>query len=239
LALVGPLDARQTNPDTSPADARILGIVVDEAANPVSGALVLLSDGRSTETGSDGRFSFVRVRPGTHEIAAVTRGCAMASGGFDVRSGRDALLKLIVEKPSTAAQGEDRSRGTPTRSLDEAALLEFGDRTALEALESVAGHLFQVSGSRLAIRSRAGSNPRNVVEPLLVLDGVRMNGFVADALRGVRASDLSAMEIHVGNVAGWEFQNGGAPAVIELTMRRGRAVDPLENPEICVRPKGS
>jgi hypothetical protein len=178
------------------------------------------------------------VRPGTHEIAAVTRGCAIASGGFDVRSGRDALLQLIVEKPSTAAEDEDRSRGTPTRSLDEAALLEFGDRSALEALETVAGHLFQVSGGRLAIRSRAGSNARNVVEPLLVLDGVRMSGHIAEALRGMRASDLSAMEIHVGKVAGWEFQNGGAPAVIELTMRTEPAVDPLENPGICLRPKG-
>ena len=239
LVLVGPLDARQASSSATPPDGRILGIVVDEDDKPVAGALVLLSDGRSTETADDGRFSFVRVRPGTHEIAAVTRSCAIASGGFDVRSGRDALLQLIVEQPAvTSAEERNRSRGSPTRRLEQAELAAMGDRSALEAVEQLASHIFQPTGSRLALRARAGTSRTDVVEPLLIVDGVRMSGHVAEALRTLQAADLASLEVYVGAAAGWEFQNGGAPAVVELTTRMKPLVDPFENPEICLKPNG-
>jgi hypothetical protein len=243
LLLVGPLDARQANPTsaaptTTPPDGRILGIVVDESDHPVGGALVLLSDGRSTETDDDGRFSFVRVRPGTHEIAALTRGCAIASGDFDVRSGRDALLQLVLESPHAAAEQRERVRGTPTRRMDQVELFELGDRTALDAVEQLASHLFESAGSRLVLRTRAGSGLSEIVEPLLVVDGVKMDGHIADVLRGMRADDLSSLEVHVGAVAGWQFQSGGAPAVIEITSRMRPALDPYENPEVCLKPQG-
>jgi hypothetical protein len=243
LLVVGPLDARQTNPTSDPAtspapDGRILGIVVDEADDPVAGALVLLSDGRSTETDDDGRFSFVRVRPGTHEIAALTRSCAIAAGDFDVRSGRDALLQLILEEPNAAAERRERVRATPTRRMAQAALFELGDRSALDAVEQLAGHLFEPSGSRLILRARAGAATTAVVEPLLIMDGVKMEGQIAQALRGIRAADLASVEVYVGAVAGWHFQSGGAPAVIEITSRMVPALDPYENPEVCLKPQG-
>jgi hypothetical protein len=238
LLLVGPLDARQASPTTSAPDGRILGVVVDEADKPVAGALVLLSDGRSTETDERGRFSFVHVRPGTHEIAALTRSCAIAAGDFDVRSGRDALLQLILEQPSAADDAHLQGRGSPTRRIEAAELFDMGDRSALDALEKLAAHLFEPSGSRLALRARAGTGRTDVVEPLLIVDGVRMSGHVADALRGMRASDLARLEVYVGAAAGWEFQNHGAPAVIEVTSRLKPALDPYENPEVCLKPKG-
>jgi hypothetical protein len=177
------------------------------------------------------------VRPGTHEIAAVTRSCAIASGGFDVPAGSDATLQLIVEKPSSSPRREEVSRGTATRRLDDAALLELGDRSALEGLEALAGHMFRVSGSQLALRARTGTSRQEVVEPLLVVDGVRMKGFVAETLRGMKASDLARMEVHLGSVAGWEFQSGGAPAVIEIETRKKASEDPLGHPGMCLNTK--
>ena len=115
--------------------------------------------------------------------------------------------------------------------------MAMGDRTALEALDHFAPHVFQTSGTRLALRARAGSTRTDLVEPLLIVDGVRMNGHVAEALRGIRAADLASMEVFVGAAAGWEFQSGGAPAVVEVTTRMKPVHDPLENPEICLRPK--
>jgi hypothetical protein len=238
LSLVGSLDARQASSTASPPDGRILGVVVDEGDKPVAGAVVYLSDGRETETDEHGRFTFVRVRPGTHEIAAVTSSCAIASGGFDVRSGTDALLQLIVQAPAAdSAEQRSRSRGSPTRRLEEAELMAMGDRSALEALDQFASHIFQTSGSRLALRARTGSMRTDLVEPLLIVDGARMNGHVAEALRVIRAADLTSMEVYVGAAAGWEFQSGGAPAVVEVTTRMKPRHDPLENPEMCLRPK--
>ena len=85
------------------------------------------------------------------------------------------------------------------------------------------------------VRTRAEAGAR---EPLLVVDGVRYSGMVADALRGMRASDLASLEIHLGNAAGWEFQNNGAAAVIEVTTRTEAVTNPLENPRICLARKG-
>jgi hypothetical protein len=239
LMVAGPLQARQTNPTSEiPADGRILGVVVDDANKPVSGALVMLGDGRSTETGADGSFSFVRVRPGANEIAAVTKSCWVASGGFDVAAGRDARLQLIVMPQGQGkAGGEDRSRGTPTRRITSAELLEIGDHTALEAIDELAAGQFVAAGSLLAVRTRAVSPRGDVIEPLLLVDGVRIGGHVAEVLRSIRAADVESIDIHLGSAAGWEFQNGGSPAVIELRMRNKPVGDgdPFENPAMCLR----
>jgi hypothetical protein len=232
--LVGSLDARQTDRNENPADGRVLGVVVDQENEPVAGALVVLGDGRTTESGSDGRFAFARVRPGAHEIAAMTSSCAVAAGDFNVQSGRDALLQLIVEERASPQVDEDRTLGHATRRMDGQALRALGNRSALEALAELAPNEFEVRGSRLALRARAGGATDAIREPLLVLDGVRLSVMVADALRNMHANDLSSLEVHLGSAAGWEFQNQGAEAVIEATMRMEPIVDPLRDPGICL-----
>ena len=238
LLIAAPIGAQEVSPAAFPDDGRILGIVVDDDNKPVSGALVFLSDGRSTETGSDGRFSFVRVRPGTHEIAAVAKDCAVAAGDFDVHSGRDAMLQLILVAPASSEGKKDLGRGTAVRKMSEAKLLQLGNRSALEALEELAPNVFEVSGNYLVLRTRTLSAPGREVEPLLLVDGVRMQGMVAEALRSIRTSDVLSLELHLGNAAGWEFQNNGAEAVIELKMRTKPIQNPLENPQICFGRKG-
>jgi hypothetical protein len=235
LLVTGPLHARQTNPTTIPEDGRIVGTVVDDANKPVAGALVLLGDGRSTETGPDGAFSFLRVRPGANEIAAVTRSCAVASGGFDVLPGRDSRLQLIVVPQATESKAQQHVSGSPTRRFDGEALLALGDRSALEAIEELAPNVFAVTGSKLGLRTRAISPRGDVIEPLLLVDGVKMVGQVADALRTIRANDIASIELHLGSAAGWEFQNGGSPAVIEITSRNKPVQDPFENPAMCLK----
>jgi hypothetical protein len=240
LLVAAPIGAQEISPAASsasfPDDGRILGIVVDDDNKPVAGALVFLSDGRSTETAPDGRFSFLRVRPGSHEIAAVTKNCAVAAGDFDVHSGKDSMLQLIVVAP--AAENKDLGRGTAVRRMTGEALLALGNRSALEAVEELAPNVFEVSGNHLVLRTRTLSAPGRDVEPLLILDGVRMHGMVAEALRGMRASDLLSLELHLGNAAGWEFQNNGAEAVIEVKMRTRPIENPLQNPQMCFGRKG-
>jgi hypothetical protein len=237
LAAFAPVRAQQVTPTAVTPDGRAFGTVLDENENPVAGALVMLGDGRSTETDSHGQFSFLRLRPGTHEIAAVTATCAIATGGFAVQSGADARLQLIVQRPATSETEGRRSRGTASKVMGHEALAALGNRSALEALRELAPNKFAVEGHRLAMVSRRGAVGNDIIEPLLVIDGMRVPGLVAESLRSLEAGDLARMEVHLGSTGGWEFQHGGAPAVIEITMGVTSG-NPLENPAICLRRNG-
>lgn len=233
LVVIAPLDARQVVPSASQLESRVFGIVLDENEKVVPGALVMLGDGRSTETDGEGRFSFYRVSPGQHEIAAVAPTCETAAGGFQVQSGSDKQLQLIVARAAREENRSRRSRGTATRTMDDQRLMELGSRTALDALLELAPNDFVVQGSRLALLSRRGSSTDEIIEPLLVMDGVRMPGMVAESLLSLKARDLASLEVHMGSAAGWEFQNGGAQAVVEVTMRMTPAVEGASGAEIC------
>ena len=216
-----------------PADARVFGMVVDEpAGTPIQGAIVSLSDGRITETDADGKFSFPHVRPGTHQISAVTKGCAQAAGGFSVVSGRDKELRLVVEMPK-APERIKRGDGTATRVIDADQLAEIGNRSALDALMQYYASAFEVQGRALVLRTRQGVSSSRAIEPLLVVDGVHMRGMVAQALGDLRANDVERIQVHLGTAAGWIFQPGGAPAVIEVTSHRGRVARPGQPAESC------
>jgi hypothetical protein len=230
--------AQNTTTAAIPADGRVLGTVVDErSGDPIVGALVALSDGRTTETDDSGRFHFLHVRPGSHQIAAITQGCAQVEGGFNVTSGRDALLRLEIARPTRASR-IDRSSGSSGRALGAEEMAVLGNRSVLEVLVHYHGTTFEVRGNRLLLRGRAGAATEQTIEPLLVLDGVRMDGMIAQALDDMRAIDIERVEVHLGAAAGWEFQPGGASAVIEVTTRKGLSKNAAQRPETCSSWKG-
>ena len=126
--------AQESNGSTIPEDGRVIGTVVDEKGGmPIQGALVMLSDGRVTETDAAGRFVFLHVRPGTHEITAVAKGCALAAGDFNLASGRDALLRLEVVPPAPAKR-VSRSTASAARVITQEELAPLGSRSALDAI---------------------------------------------------------------------------------------------------------
>jgi len=234
LLLAAPVRGQQSTSETPADDARVLGAVVDESSGkPISGALVILGDGRTTDTDAKGQFSFTNVRPGSHHIAAVTRGCAVVEGGFSVQSGGDAVLRLVVDHPAERDARRRRAQGTADRVIGAEALQLLGSRSVLEAIEYHLPNLFRVDGRALALITRRGAASTSVIEPLLLLDGMRMEGMVAGALTGIRSDDLARVEVHLGNAAGWEFRPGGAPAVIEVTTRYGSHQDAQQSPKSC------
>src|SRR5688572_23379928 len=126
--------AQDTRVSAIPADGRVFGTVVDErGGSPIAGALVALSDGRITQADDSGRLRVLHVRPGSHQIAAVTQGCAQVEGGFSVTSGRDALLRLVIDLPARPSR-MNRSSGSSSRALGREEMAVVGNRSALEAL---------------------------------------------------------------------------------------------------------
>lgn len=236
LLAAAPVHARQTAMET-PADGRVMGVVVDEnTGSPIGAALVFLSDGRFTETDESGHFLFRHVRPGEHRIAAVTHGCALVQGEFDLQAGEDALLQIEVDAP-WSRKGETSSRSGGSRVIEGEDLRGMGNRSVLEALTLLMPNTFEVKGHALALRAR-GASAHRVTEPLLVIDGMRARGNVAQVLAGMAAEGVSRIELHLGHAASWEFQPGGGPAVLEITTRTranaGAELDSRRSPESCV-----
>jgi hypothetical protein len=93
--------------------------------------------------------------------------------------------------------------------------------TALEMVQKSLPATFDVIGSALALRTRGARESGDIVEPLLVLDGLAMEGSIAGVMDGLRAGDLARIEVHLGTAAAWRFRPGGASAVIEVTSVAG------------------
>lgn len=236
LAAATAVEAQQTDGRASsglPEDGRVVGVLIDETSRvPVSGALVFLSDGRMTETDGKGRFAFTQVRPGTHQIAAVTRGCGLVEGGFDVESGEDALLRLEVSLPQTKVEREARQRGTAATIIGSEELSQNPDRTVLEMIERHSAGIVEGSGSGARLRSRGASAARPE-EPLLILDGTRIDGRIAQVLAGIKAGDVSRVEIHRGKAASWQY-GFNVSGVIIVESRGSTLQDPQRPPSECV-----
>jgi hypothetical protein len=240
LAVQRTSPAQESSGSSLPADGRVIGTVVDEKGGmPIQGALVMLGDGRVTETDAAGRFVFLHVRPGSHEITAVAKGCALAAGGFNLDSGRDALLRLEVVAPAPA-QRVPRSTASAARVITQEELAPLGSRSALDAIMQYHANLFDVRGNSLVLRARTGAAVAELVEPLLVLDGLRMDGMIALVLDDLHAEDVEMIQIHLGSVASWEFAPGGAAAVIEVSTRKGLTpvVHAQQSPDRCLNWKG-
>jgi len=237
LLLVAPAaEAQQPSSATHSAeDGRVVGVVIDETnRTPLAGALVFLSDGRSTETNANGEFVFQHVRAGRHEIAAVTKGCGLVQGGFAVESGRDALLSLEVTLPEAAQDRNARSRGHAARVVEASELQSMADRSLLEVLERVMPSMVERGRFGAQVQPRSAST-RPGAEPLLILDGAKVEGGIAALLDGIKAGDVERMEIHRGVAAGWEHGPGNVDGVIEVTTRDGSLFDAERSPESCIR----
>jgi hypothetical protein len=226
-------DAR--NASRAPDDGRVLGVVLDENdGTPVRDALVFLSDGRITNTNDHGQFSFPHVRPGDHQIAAVTHGCFKVEGGFSVASGEDSQLRLMVDLPSRNVSKQDRGRGTSVTVLERSDLVAYQERPLWYAIERmVPYHLDRTSRGTVMRSTRAAT--MGSAEPLLVMDGVKMSGDVHRVLNNLSTADVARVEIFRGAAGGWEFGYGGENGVIVVTTRVSAEMGPDQPPESCVR----
>ena len=128
-----------------------------------------------------------------------------------------------------------RGLGTPARVIPRLQLESTPGRTALEMLEQYVPATFQVMGSALALQTReATAGGADVVEPLLLLDGVAMVGSIAQVMDGLKAGDLAGIEVHLGTAA-WRFRPGGAPAVIEVTTLAGERLARERTSQACTK----
>lgn len=170
---------------------RITGRVVDkDGGTPVDGAQVRI-DGTNvgTMTGADGRFTLLRVNPGTYQLRAIRIGYLSATQSVTVAAGGQVTADFTLvrapyqlEAVVTTATGQQLTRelGNSIAKIDAAKLVQEQPITQLQdVLNGRTAGVTMISsngtvggGARIRIRGLSSASLSN--DPLIIVDGVRV-----------------------------------------------------------------
>lgn len=228
------------------APGRIQGVVLDDGhGEPVPLALVYLDVGPLARTDGNGTFSFEGVPPGRYGIAAVGPGCAAAIGEVTVEPARVVAvdLRIVFSDPETRqvlSRGGDipsPEAGAGVRVITAEEIEDSPAANLLDLLRArVPGLVGEVSGSSWEVghlRIRGNNTATQATEPLVVVDGARIERRAAEVLSQLSPNQVSRIEVSRGSAGAWIHGNGSANGVIRVFTRSlgpvsGAALDPEE-----------
>jgi TonB-linked SusC/RagA family outer membrane protein len=237
----------------APAGAQALAIsgrVIDAASHaPIARAQVqIVGTTRGVTTAEDGRFRIAGLQPGTYQVrvlrigySAVTQ--SMTAGAADA-TGTDFALTAVAVKLDevvTTATGETtrkREQGNVVGTLTpQPATLA----TAGNASQLLTGRIPGVDvatpggtiGSSARVRIRGASSLSLSNDPLLIVDGIRVEnsassstigvgGQVPSRFNDINPEDIEKIDILKGPAAGALYGTAAANGVIQITTKRGR-----------------
>lgn len=193
-------------------ELRIQGVVVDAEGRPVAGARVVLDQDRRVETDREGGFAFQHVAAGGHDITAVTDGCEVAAGPFELVAGRDARLRLVVreQEPGWEPPPDALVVGVGTNDLR-----AMEGWSLVRVVESLAPALEQRSRQTRFAGGDAGGRPTVLFgpgEPVLLFDGMVVRRDANRLLQSVQARDAARVEVI-------RLPDGSAPEAPALVIR--------------------
>ncbi|HZI22680.1 MAG TPA: TonB-dependent receptor [Gemmatimonadales bacterium] len=228
----------------------IAGRVVDQATqHGVVGVQIYLA-GSTRRAFSDqkGEFRFDNVPAGPVEVRARMIGYATASRQVTVAAGDTARADIALTATAVAleevvvtATGEERSReqGNAIQKLDAAKLVDVATPNNLTDLLNARAPGVEVlpsggtTGTGTRIRIRGSNSVTLSNEPVLIVDGVRVENGAASASVGVggqtpsrlndfNPEDLESVQIVGGPSASVLYGTDAANGVIQLQTKRGR-----------------
>src|SRR6266850_6239394 len=184
------------------ANGNISGTVKDAAGAAIDGAEVSLvhaqSAFRTTLTGSDGKFTFDNVAPGSYEVIVRKSGFGRLSTAVQVRPGdkRELNVELEVNPLSeevtvTAEAGlvsEARTLAQPVNVITEQEILDRGTEVVAQVVDEEQGVNLQRTSPSLSAVFVRGLTGRNVA---VYVDGVR---YTTSAQRGGVGTFFSLIE---------------------------------------------
>lgn len=240
-------------PITAQERGIVTGRVLDEATQaPLESAQVVI-DGTNfgALANAQGRFLILNVPPGTHTLRAIMIGYGPVVHEFTVAAGGTvevnfslSISALQLDALVVTATGEQRKReiGNAIGTINVAELLEIAPvnsmsdllqgRTAGVQINSVSGT--SGAGSRIRIRGASSISLSN--EPLIYVDGIRVDnrqsslgasGGAVGGQDGSRLSDfnpedIESIEIVKGPAAATLYGTEAANGVIRITTKKGR-----------------
>ena len=227
---------------------------VTDAGNqrPLPGiTIVVVGTTRGTITGPDGTFRIVSIPPGSVQVraqrigyAAQTRTLTVAAGATAAADFALAAAAVQLDAIVTSATGETqraRETGNAVSTIDSSRLNTAVNANFAQSLAAKApgvnisqGSGSTGTGSRIRIR---GSNSVNLSnEPLLIVDGVRINnnpqssdarangvgGQTISRVNDINPEDIENIEVIKGPAAAALYGTAASNGVIQVTTRRGR-----------------
>lgn len=232
----------------------VTGLVRDAVSlAPLAGAQVSVEGtGVGGLVNNVGRFLLLNVPAGQQTINVTLIGYSPASQTVTVTAGETATVDFRLREQAlslegvivtgTAGQARRREVGNVVESISSADIDIAAVTTASEALQGRASGLQITStdgqvGAGTAIRIRGNSSLSQDNQPLIYIDGVRMeNGSIfadddeagADmsALDGINPSDIDRVEVVKGPAATTLYGTEAAGGVIQIFTKRGSAGAP-------------
>jgi TonB-linked SusC/RagA family outer membrane protein len=228
----------------------IAGRVTEEATGaPVAGAQVFLSGTtRGIVTNQQGQFLLTNIPAGQHEVAVSLIGFAQASQRVTVTPGQTANANFTLKQSAvelgavvvTASGQQQRTRelGNSVANIQpgDASMAAVNSVTTLLQSRAPGVSVQQNSGTggtAARIRIRGSNSVSLSNEPLVIVDGVRVNvgntdllstgGQYANRLDDFSVEQIESIEILKGPAAAALYGTAAANGVIQITTKRGKA----------------
>lgn len=229
----------------------ITGHVIDATSNaPIPSAQIqVVGTTRGATTADDGRFRIANVRPGVYQVRVLRIGYQAVTltatlSGAEATNLEFALTPVAVtlDEVVTTATGETarkREQGNVVGTLtpEPAQLATAGNISQLLTgripgvdVASPGGTI----GSSARFRIRGASSLSLSNEPLLIIDGIRVDnnsgsttigvgGQVPSRFNDINPEDIDKIDILKGPAAGALYGTAAANGVIQITTKRGRS----------------
>jgi TonB-linked SusC/RagA family outer membrane protein len=231
----------------------VAGQVTDKTnQQPVAGASVLIVgtslQGRS---GRDGRYAITKVPPGRYSVQVRLIGYATATQPATVAAGEAATLDFALTAAAVpldaivvSATGEEqlkRELGNTVGTINAAQITQDAApsnasdllNSRIPGVEVMQSGGTTGSGSRIRIRGATSLSLRN--EPIIVVDGVRIDatpqagnlenftgGQAASRLNDLNPDDIESVEVVKGPSAAALYGTDAANGVIQIRTKQGR-----------------
>jgi TonB-dependent starch-binding outer membrane protein SusC len=223
---------------------------------PLPGVQVMVAGTQlGTLTNSEGRYIISNVPVGEREVRATLIGYGQATRAVVVEAGGTATADFQLQETAIALEGlyvtatgavqRRRQAGNvvgsiSTADVEMAAVSSVADlltaRTPGLTVQSAGG----TTGTSQRIRIRGSNSVSLSNEPLVIIDGVRINnsadamsiargGQTTSRLNDLNPEEIERIEVLKGPSAAAMYGTAAANGVIQITTRRGRAGAPIWN----------
>jgi TonB-linked SusC/RagA family outer membrane protein len=227
----------------------IVGKATDRTTRqPLAGARVVIPGTTlETQTNKDGEYRVTNVQPGRTSVGVLRLGYKAASDTIRVVAGQTATLDFAmtaslvtlseVVVTGTAGNQERRAQSAQVASINASELVKNAPVSSVgELLQSrVPGVAVSsnsgTTGSAKAIRIRGSSSINLSNQPLLFIDGIRINeGIIAsgqsgqsfDRMNDLNPDEIESIEVVKGPAAATLYGADASAGVIQIITKKGR-----------------
>lgn len=220
---------------------------------PVAGAQVFIGTlNRGAQTNTDGRFILLNIPAGTHELEVRMLGFRTTTSSVTVPSGGSVTLDVQIEEQAvaldevivtgTAGQARRREVGNTitqinSRQLEDMPIRDLGDVLQARVAGGVISDATGQVGAGRTIRLRGVNSLTMANNPLIYIDGVRVNSDPFQAAPGVNntasplsslnPNDIERVEVIKGAAASTLYGTEASSGVIQIFTKRGARGAPL------------